>query len=1743
MRIHSHFKSSLLKSLYLSTTIALSFSIIAMSAQVDCSGCTPAFNTVEDTISVSCEITPTPSFPSYTAGCAELEMNEVTFVATLGQSTRCEGNIAPAIGAGQDLCLTLSGFQDAGLAPSDRFFVGSESLVWTHYANGSATLTGVVYNDADVTDAYAMDVYLEGGFNWTEWTAMGNLVLDALEQGTEQDWIYFILINNMSKLNGVGANAGKTIRLQHSPLSEELGFQLGSMGANNINMNHGLGGWVNWETLEAGNTFNGVGNITIDLTNCVNSEYTCADDNDILYRFYAGNICGYDEVDILIDHTDITPPSWTYVPEDLTQECSDTPILEEATATDLCSELSISTVSDTLFGSAEGDFIVTRTFTAEDACGNATSATQTITIIDTSAPVLTIPADYTAECSENHPMEGASATDNCGIVTIDLLETTVNGACASEFTITRVFTATDDAGNSISETQTITIVDTTAPVLTIPADYTAECSDAHPMDDATATDNCGEITIDIVETTMPGTCPGEYTVTREFTATDDCGNASSATQTITIVDTTLPEFTSIPADYTAECSENHPMEDASATDNCGEVTLAVVEETVPGACAGDYIVTRTFTATDDCGNASSATQTITIIDTTSPLLTIPSDYTAECSEDHPMEDASATDNCGEVTLAVVEETVPGACVGDYIVTRLFTATDDCGNASSATQTITIIDTTSPLLTIPADYTAECSDDLPMDDASATDNCGAVSVTVIETTIAGDCDGDYSITRDFTATDDCGNATSATQTITIVDTTSPLITIPADYTAECSDDLPMEDASATDNCGAVTVTVIETTLAGDCDGDYSITRDFTATDDCGNTTSATQTITIVDTTSPLLTIPADYTAECSDAHPMDDATATDNCDVVTIAVVETTIAGDCAGDYSITRAFTATDDCGNVTSATQTITIIDTTAPSLILPENLSLSCFDSNDFGTPITSDFCSDVLLTVVSDTIFGACPAQYLITRTFVASDNCGNSATASQTIEYSDNTPPSFGSTASYLEIACSEEALLDAEAFDSCSDVLEITYIDNFGSGGCISPTSNIVRVLTAVDACGNSASLEQTIQFIDTVAPIFTYIPSDIAIDCSTDYPFDFPIITDGCSDVNLNYTLDTISMSASNDYTVHVLWTATDDCGNEKTASQLISVSDTEAPLFTQAPNLPAFLEIGTPLPTCNTMEWVASDNCYASNKITFDCTLDTVFTDNGPCIGPYEIHYLYSLSDPSGNTSEFSHVIVMTDLAPPVWISIPENATATCDEEIIWEEPVANGVNDILWEITMDTIPGVCQYTYELERTMTPVDGCGISGDTYTHSIFVSDDTSPEFVGLLTDLSLSCGEEIPLIDISAIDNCTAEVLVSDSTFISPGTCESNYIILHELTAEDLCGNTTTATYTISITDTLAPVFVNSPEDLVLELGEEFLACNDVEIEIQDNCSSAEWTCEEIIEPGLCLGASTHLRTYTASDACGNESFATQIIMILDTTAPEFTFFPSSDTLPCDGDTLPLITNSLTAYDLGSADSLTFSFESLTTGGDDCTIEKIRVYRVSDDCGNYVDSTHVTLLIDTVAPTLNTPLEDLSFTCLYDVTPCDIDQLDISDNCNTTTSSCTDFNLEGDCDNEPCTIERIYTISDLCGNSLDISQIISITASPSDSLCDPTIAIQEPTIFTSSEPACIPYPNPIRASSQGGSINLLNCPEMTEWVILNSLGKVVALGQSSTIQVTNLTQGLYFLRANGYGTQRIVVLK
>ena len=110
---------------------------------------------------------------------------------------------------------------------------------------------------------------------------------------------------------------------------------------------------------------------------------------------------------------------------------------------------------------------------------------------DTTAPVLTIPADYTTECSEAIVYDDASASDNCSPVVLEeVSRVRVDGGCVGTFQMVRTFTATDDAGNSTTLVQTITVEDTTAPELTIPEDYVVECSDELVLDDALAVDNC-----------------------------------------------------------------------------------------------------------------------------------------------------------------------------------------------------------------------------------------------------------------------------------------------------------------------------------------------------------------------------------------------------------------------------------------------------------------------------------------------------------------------------------------------------------------------------------------------------------------------------------------------------------------------------------------------------------------------------------------------------------------------------------------------------------------------------------------------------------------------------------------------------------------------------------------------------------------------------------------------------------------------------------------------------------------------------------------------------------------------------------------------------------------------------------------------------------------------------------------------------------------------------------------------------
>jgi hypothetical protein len=135
-----------------------------------------------------------------------------------------------------------------------------------------------------------------------------------------------------------------------------------------------------------------------------------------------------------------------------------------------------------------------------------------------------------------------------------------------------------------------------------------------------ATDGCGgyvQITY-LGQVRTNGNCQNNYTLTRTWRATDLCGNATIRAQVITVQDTQAPNFTgNLPASTTVVCAPNCiPVAPAlTATDNCGSATVAMQQTQTAGDCASGYTVTRTWTATDQCGNAKQHTQVFTVLPT------------------------------------------------------------------------------------------------------------------------------------------------------------------------------------------------------------------------------------------------------------------------------------------------------------------------------------------------------------------------------------------------------------------------------------------------------------------------------------------------------------------------------------------------------------------------------------------------------------------------------------------------------------------------------------------------------------------------------------------------------------------------------------------------------------------------------------------------------------------------------------------------------------------------------------------------------------------------------------------------------------------------------------------------------------------------------------------------------------------------------------------------------------------------
>ena len=476
------------------------------------------------------------------------------------------------------------------------------------------------------------------------------------------------------------------------------------------------------------------------------------------------------------------------------------------------------------------------------------------------------------------------------------------------------------------------------------------------------------------------------------------------------LDVEIPPTVTCPPDVTVECIEDVPLPDPGLVVFTGGTIGATAEHFADTSEVNgcETIITRTYKITDDCGAITYCTQTINVKDTIAPVLTCADGFVVECGTLWEFEAPTATDNClGTNVLVELVGTVTNAtCGATFTATRTWKASDDCGNTTYCSQTVTVVDTTPPLIFCAADFTVECGTAWDFETPAAQDICDDTNVVIeITGTITNaTCGNTFSATRTWRATDSCGNFSECSQTVTMVDTTPPVILCAENRTVECGDYWEFDFPAAVDVCDDTNVVIeIIGTITNQLVGEtFEATRTWRATDSCGNFSECSQTVKIVDTTPPAIFCPADIVVECEGPPGTVvtfAVTAFDGCDSNVVVVVSPP-----SGTFftlgTNTVIGTATDDSGNTSQCIFTVTVIDTTPPDItcttnsVVEESPRDSGFAPVTYAPPVVTDVC-DATPTSGSSPVSGSnFPVGYTTVTSFAA-DESGNTNTCSFTV----------------------------------------------------------------------------------------------------------------------------------------------------------------------------------------------------------------------------------------------------------------------------------------------------------------------------------------------------------------------------------------------------------------------------------------------------------------------------------------------------------------------------------------------------------------------------------------------------------------------------------------------------------------------------------------------------------------------------------------------------------------------------
>lgn len=428
-----------------------------------------------------------------------------------------------------------------------------------------------------------------------------------------------------------------------------------------------------------------------------------------------------------------------------------------------------------------------------------------------------------------------------------------------------------------------------------------------------------------------------------------------------------------------------------------------------------------------------------------------------------------------------------------------------------------------------------------------------------------------------------------------------------------------------------------------------------------------------------------------------------------------------------------------------------------------------------------------------------------------------------------------------------------------------------------------------------------------------------------------------------------------------VTCTATDESGNSASCSFNITVLDGQLPSI----NCPPHITISCTQDENDLMitgQATASDNCPGVILSHTDS-----FIGNS-CSGTYT--RTWKAIDVSGAIVTCVQLIKKEDKTPPT-ISCPAFITINCDQQPLpaltgTPQVVDNCQQNILPTYT-DNIVGTGCDRY-IQRIWTANDGCG-NIVTCTQNIYFTDQTAPSII-CPANMTIAC---LPADWLTAnfgmatgTDNCGSVTISNFDRKFTGNDCHGE--IKSWWRTIDACGLQHECVQTIVVNDNIPPV-ITCPSNISMPCNGDTSPSITGKATATDNCTNNSII--RYTDAYTAQGCSQDLiRTWTATDACGNVDTCVQIITLKDNLKPTITC-PPNVTISCEANSSSAFTGEPIVSDFCQT-NLIVTYQDVTTGPP-CDVTISRTWKVNDGCGN-VDSCIQTIKIqDKTPPTFICP--------------------------------------------------------------------------------------------------------------------------------------------------------------------------